>query len=834
MIARKHLIRTGQLAARPRTFPNVTRRLAPLQAVPVYPPSTSRRYATPNGPPPPGGGGGGFNGMRFPGGMMQPPQPEKGEYLKQFSHDLTQLARDGKLDPIIGRDEEIRRTIQILSRRTKSNPVLLGFAGVGKTAVLEGLATRIVNKEVPESLHGKRVLSIDLGALMAGTGVRGEFETRFKGLLKDIDEEGGNAICFIDELHTLFNLGKAEGSLDGGNMIKPALARGLQLVGATTLDEYKKTIEKDPALQRRFQPVMINEPSVESTISILRGLKSRFEVHFGVQIADSALVTAALYSDRYIPDRYLPDKAIDLVDEASSALKLAQESRPAVLEALDREIVTLEIERESLKNEDDQFSKSRLEKVDSELKEKKAEQGRLNDLWAQERERVAGLKHIKEQIEQAQIDLEAAQRNGEFEKASRLRYSTIPQLQAQLPKPQTDSTTEQSAESGMTVRDRVTSEDIAVVVAKSTGIPVSNLLKGERERLTHMEDSLKQRVVGQDAVVHSVANAVRLSRAGLQSPSRPLASFLFLGPTGVGKSELTKALAEFLFADERRALIQLNMSEFHDRHNLSRLIGATPGYIGYEEGGQLTEAVRRRPYAVVVFDEIEKAHPDVANILLQILDEGVLTDGQGRQINFKNTIICLTSNLGSEALYEENGTNPDGSVTDVARAEVLKSVGRFFRPELINRLDELLVFNKLPPSAIHDIVALRLREVQTRLHPHRITLEVSEEATQWLANKGYSDHYGARQVQRVIKDKLSSVIAGRMLEGTIKDGEIVHVKMQGDELVVTSEPDPSIQSVGDLDYRHSESTGEPRPLEVLDDAVDEVEDGEPTGRRIFG
>lgn len=551
-------------------------------------------------------------------------------------------------------------------------------------------------------------------------------------------------------------------------MIKPALARGLQLVGATTLDEYRKTIEKDAALQRRFQPIQVNEPSVESTISILRGLKSRFETHHGVQIADSALVTAALYSDRYVPDRYLPDKAIDLVDEASSALKLAQESRPAALERLDREIVTLEIERESLKNEEDTFSISRLEKVEHDLAEMKEEQSRLADLWGQERNRLGEIKALKEQIDQATVDLENAQRNGDFERASRLRFSTIPGLQKQLPKAQAELTAEGAEDATLAVRDRVTSEDIAVVVAKSTGIPVSNLLKGEREKLIHMEDSLKTRVVGQDSVIHAVSNAVRLSRAGLQSPSRPLASFLFLGPTGVGKSELTKSLADFLFADEKRALIQLNMSEFHDKHTISRLVGSTAGFVGYEEGGQLTEAVRRRPYAVVVFDEIEKAHPDVANILLQILDEGVLTDGQGRQVNFKNTIICLTSNLGSEALYEPNATAEDGSVTDQAREEVLKDVGKFFRPELINRLDELLVFNKLPPGVILDIVGLRINELQKRLDGKRIVLDVTEDARLWLASKGYSEQFGARAVTRVIRDKLVSVIAGKMLSGDIR------------------------------------------------------------------
>jgi ATP-dependent Clp protease ATP-binding subunit ClpB len=582
------------------------------------------------------------------------------------------------------------------------------------------------------------------------------------------------------------------------------------MVGATTLDEYKKYIEKDPALQRRFQTVVVDEPSVDATVSILRGLKSRYEAHFGVQIADSALVTAAVYSNRYISDRFLPDKAIDLIDEACSSLRLAQESRPDALEQLDREIMTLEIERESLRKETDAISTSRKTKVDEELETKKKEQSRLMKVWKQERERVDEIKDIKRHLELAKMELENAQRQGDFEVASRLRFSTIPQLQKRLPKAEAELDAEAAAQPDLVVRDKVTSEDIAVVVGKATGIPVSNLLKGERERLINMEDELKKRVVGQDQVVKSVANAIRLSRAGLQSPTRPLASFLFLGPTGVGKSELTKALAQFLFADERRALIQLNMSEFHDKHTISRLIGATPGFVGYEEGGQLTEAVRRRPYSVVVFDEIEKAHPDVANILLQILEEGVLTDGQGRQVNFKNTIICLTSNLGADVLYEPGSTNPDGSVSESARNSVLREVGTFFKPELINRLDELVVFNKLPPSIIMDIVKLRINEVASRLTSRRISLHVTEPAREWLAKKGYSDRYGARAVQRVIRDKISNPLSIKLLDGTVKDGEIVEIHLKEDDLHITSRPDPN--------QPEGAQTEEEKTREVIEDS----------------
>ncbi|KAJ9100105.1 hypothetical protein QFC19_005785 [Naganishia cerealis] len=689
-------------------------------------------------------------------------QREKGETLKQYSIDLTEMARENKLDPIIGRDDEIRRTIQILSRKTKSNPVLLGNPGVGKTAILEGLAQRIVNKEVPESLQNKRLLTIDLASLIAGSGIRGQFEEKFKNLLEDIQAEqantNGGVICFIDELHTLLNLGKAEGSLDAGNMIKPALARGLKLVGATTLDEYRKHIEKDQALARRFQPIIVEAPSVPSTITILRGLRSRYETHFGVQIADSALVTAAMYADRYIPDRFLPDKAIDLVDEAASALKLSQESKPDALEALEREMTELHIERESLKNESDTFSVERLQKVDDLLHTKRNERDRLLGIWETEKSRVKEIKEIKVELDHAQTQLEIAQREGNFELASRLRYSTIPALKKRLPH---EGAPEDAQRSDMMIRDRLTSEDIA-----------------------RIEDALKSTVVGQDKVIDTVANAIRLSRAGLQSPDRPLASFLFLGPSGVGKSSLTKAIARFLFADERRGLIQINMSEMSEKHNLSRLTGATPGYVGYEEGGDLCNAVRRKPYSVVVFDEIEKAHPDVANILLQILEEGVLTDGQGNKVNFKNTLIVLTSNLGSSEFTKPGATNEDGSVTEATRGAVLSHVRSWFRPELIGRLDEMLIFNSLPRSAINGIVRLRLAEIQDRISDKRIVLDVTEKAIEYIAREGYSPQYGAREVARVIRDNIVSKLASRLLEGTIRNGDTVTIDFVDGKIIM--------------------------------------------------
>ncbi|EKM50823.1 uncharacterized protein PHACADRAFT_264334 [Phanerochaete carnosa HHB-10118-sp] len=731
--------------------------------------------------------------------MFGQQQHQKGEALKEHSVDLTELARQGKLDPTIGRDEEIRRTVQILSRRTKSNPVLIGPPGVGKTAILEGLASRIVAKEVPESLQNKRVLSIDLASIVAGSGIRGQFEEKIKALLRDIEDEAGNVICFIDEVHMLFNLGKAEGSIDAGQMIKPALARGLQLVGATTPDEYRKTIGKDTALERRFQPVTIDEPSVESTISILRGLKPRYEVHHGVEISDGALVTAAVYGARYISDRFLPDKAIDLVDEAASALRLAQESKPDELEALDRDVVTLQIELESLKNETDVFSVERRNKVEDTLAKKRAAAARLEEAWNAERARLQRTKEVKVRLEQAKHNLEVAQRQGRYERASQLRFATIPELEKQLPKESERAEEGTEGGGGLTMlHDRVTSSDISRVVAKATGIPVQSLLKGEREKLVNMEDALKQRVVGQDHVVAAVSDAVRISRAGLQAPNRPVASFLFLGPTGVGKTELCKALASFLFNDEQRGLININMSEYHDRHTISRLIGAAPGYVGFEEGGQLTEAVRRKPYAVVLLDELEKAHKDVAMILLQILDEGKITDSQGRKVDFRNTIICLTSNLGSDILAHRTASNGDGVVTADARAQVLERTAEYFPPELLNRLDSMLVFNKLSRPSILQVVDLRLADVAERLQARRITIDVDERARGWLADQGYSGVYGARAIARVVRTQVLFPLAQKMLKGTIRDGDVVRIRAgDGDGLDIRDNhpPDASIGSV---------------------------------------
>ncbi|KAJ7056107.1 P-loop containing nucleoside triphosphate hydrolase protein [Mycena amicta] len=778
--------------ARALSLSRLARPLALRSSLPAIHHATRRLYAS---QPPPN------DNSKNPFSFMLGPQHKKGDALKEYSVDLTEMARNGKLDPTIGRDEEIRRTIQILSRRTKSNPVLIGPPGVGKTAILEGLASRIVSKEVPESLHNKRVLSIDLAGIMAGSGIRGQFEEKFRNLIQDIEAEAGNVICFIDEVHTLFNLGKTEGSIDGGQMIKPALARGLQLVGATTPDEYRKTIGKDAALERRFQPVTIEEPTVESTISILRGLKPRYEVHHGVEISDSALVTAAVYSARYISDRFLPDKAIDLVDEAASSLRLAQESKPDRLEALERDIMTLEIERESLKNETDTFSVERRGSVEAEIEEKRAAAKSLTELWQTERARLNRTKELKQQLEAAKHQLDVAQRAGDFETASRLRFSTIPELTRQLPDESAEAAAKAAKEDVDSplamLQDRVTSSAIARVVARATGIPVHNLLKGEREKLVNMEDTLKRRVVGQDIAVSAVSDAVRISRAGLQAPNRPVASFLLLGPTGVGKTELCKALASFLYNDEQRGLININMSEFHDRHTISRLIGAAPGYVGFEEGGQLTEAVRRKPYAVVLLDELEKAHKDVAMILLQILDEGSLTDSQGRKVDFKNTIICLTSNLGSNILADPTACDVDGVVTPEAKQQVLDVTSEYFPPELLNRLDTMLVFNKLSRASVLQIVGLRLNDVAARLSDRHITLDVDDGAREWLAQHGYSNLYGARAIARVVRTEVLFPLAQKLLRGTIREGDKVEIRVSPEQTLLIQEnhpPDPAAGS----------------------------------------
>ena len=685
--------------------------------------------------------------------------------LNKYARDLTEDARDGKLDPIIGRDEEIRRTMQVLSRRTKNNPVLIGDPGVGKTAIIEGLAQRIVNGDVPEALKDKRLMSLDLGALLAGAKYRGEFEERLKAVIDEISAAEGKIIVFLDELHTLVGAGKTEGAMDASNMLKPALARGeLHMIGATTLDEYRKHVEKDAALARRYQPVFVSEPSVEDTISILRGLKEKYELHHGVRITDAAIVSAATLSNRYITDRFLPDKAIDLVDEASSRLRMQVDSKPEDIDELDRRIVQLKIEREALKKEKDKGSKERLKALEGELKTLESKSADLTSQWKAEKEKLNAGQRYTESLDKARIELEQAERNNDWAKASEIKYSIIPELEAKIA-----NVVEQDSTGSSLINEEVTEDDIAYVVSKWTGIPVDKMMEGEREKLLSMEDKLRQRVVGQDEAVRAVANAIRRSRAGLQDMRRPIGSFLFLGPTGVGKTELTKALAEFLFDDEN-ALVRLDMSEYMEKHSVARMIGAPPGYVGYEEGGALSEAVRRRPYQVVLFDEVEKAHPDVFNVLLQVLDDGRLTDGQGRTVDFSNTVLIMTSNLGSEFLADQK----EGESVDLVRENVMGMVRSVFRPEFLNRIDEVLLFSRLSREDIRGIVDIQLDYLHGLLAAQQVTLELSDEARSWIADQGYDPVYGARPLKRTIQTKLQNKLAEFLLSGEIgADSKVV-------------------------------------------------------------
>jgi ATP-dependent Clp protease ATP-binding subunit ClpB len=710
------------------------------------------------------------------------------EALEKYTHDLTRAAREGKIDPIIGRDDEIRRSMQVLSRRTKNNPVLIGEAGVGKTAIAEGLALRIVNGDVPESLRDKRLLSLDMGALIAGAKYRGDFEERLKGVLNEITQAAGEVILFIDEMHTLVGAGKTEGAMDAANLIKPALARGeLHCIGATTLDEYRKHVEKDAALARRFQPLTVSEPTVEDTISILRGIKEKYELHHGVRISDAGLVAAATLSNRYITDRFLPDKAIDLMDEAASRLRMEVDSKPEELDALDRDILQKQIEAEALRKEEDAASKDRLDRLEKELAEMQERSAEMTAQWQAERDKLASARDLKEQLDRARNELESAKREGNLARAGELSYGVMPDLERQLSK---------AEEAGdVMVEEAVRPEQIAQVVERWTGIPTSKMLEGEREKLLGMEANLHRRVVGQDTAVKSVANAVRRARAGLNDENRPLGSFMFLGPTGVGKTELTKAVAEFLFDDDT-AMVRVDMSEFMEKHSVARLIGAPPGYVGYEEGGVLTEAVRRRPYQVILFDEVEKAHPDVFNVLLQVLEDGVLTDGHGRTVDFKQTLIVLTSNLGSQALSQL----AEGADADAAKRDVMEAVRGHFRPEFLNRLDEIVVFDRITRDQMTGIVDIQLRRLLKRLATRKIDLQVDQSAKEWLAETGYDPVYGARPLKRVIQKALQDPLAEALLAGDILDGATVPVTAGSDGLIIgervgTTTQDPPADAV---------------------------------------